>query len=206
MAQYTLVERVTGRPAEVPVPVAVELVITDETLLSGDTTPARVPGYGPIPAAIACRLVADAAGDERSKATLRRLYRHPTSGALVAMESRSRFFPKGLARYIAIRDDTCRTPYCDAPIRHTDHAVDHTAGGPTSELNGPGTCEACNYTKQANGWRTTTRRERDGTHSSEVITPTGARHRSKAPPESNPRDALPPHHRADRRHRGVDDG
>jgi hypothetical protein len=178
----TFVERVTGRPAEVPVPVAVELVITDETLLSGDTTPARVPGYGPIPAAIACRLAADAAGDERSKATLRRLYRHPTSGALVAMESRARLFPKGLARYIAIRDDTCRTPYCDAPIRHTDHAVDHTAGGPTSELNGRGTCEACNYTKQANGWRTTTRRERDGTHSSEVITPTGARHRSKAPP------------------------
>ncbi len=178
----TLVERVTGRAAEVPVPVAVHLVITDETLLGGDQTPARVPGYGPIPAAIACRLAADAAGDERSKATLRRLYRHPESGALVAMESRARFFPKGLARYIAVRDDTCRTPYCDAPIRHTDHAVDHAARGPTSELNGQGTCEACNHAKQAAGWRTTTRRERDGTHASEVVTPTGARHRSKAPP------------------------
>ena len=32
----TLVERVTGRPAEVPVPIAVNLVITDETLLGGD--------------------------------------------------------------------------------------------------------------------------------------------------------------------------
>ena len=178
----TLVERVTGRPADVPVPVAVELVVTDETLLGGDMAPARVPGYGPIPAAIACRLAADATGDERSKATLRRLYRHPKSGALVAMESRARFFPKGLTRYIAVRDDTCRTPYCDAPIRHTDHAQSHATGGDTTEVNGLGECEACNYTKEAHGWRVTTQRERDGTHTSEVTTPTGARHRSKAPP------------------------
>jgi hypothetical protein len=59
--------------------------------------------------------------DERSRATLRRLYRHPKSGALVAMESRSRCFPKGLVRFIGLRDQTCRTPYCDAPIRHCDH-------------------------------------------------------------------------------------
>ncbi len=178
----TLYERVTGRPADVPVPVAVDLVITDETLLGGDQSPARVPGYGPIPAAIACRLAGDAIADERSKATLRRLYRHPSSGALVAMESRARLFPKALAQFIAFRDDLCRTPYCDAPIRHTDHATAHAAGGQTSELNGVGSCEACNYTKEAPGWRVSTERERDGTHTSGVITPTGARHRSKAPP------------------------
>jgi hypothetical protein len=178
----TFVERITGRPAEVPVPIAIDLVITDETLLGGDQTPARVPGYGPIPAAIACRLAADAAADERSRATLRRLYRHPASGALIAMESRARLFPKGLARYLAIRDDTCRTPYCDAPIRHTDHAVDHSAGGVTSELNGRGTCEACNYVKQADGWRVSARHDADGTHTTEVVTPTRDRYRSKAPP------------------------
>ena len=181
----TLVERITGRPAEVPVPVAVELVLTDDTLLGGEDTPARVAGYGPIPAAIACRLAADAAGDERSKATVRRLYRHPTSGALVAMESRARAFPTGLARYIAIRDDTCRTPYCDAPIRHTDHAVAHAAGGATSELNGRGTCAACNYTKQAPGWQVHTRHAPDATHTCDTITPTGARHHSHAPPLPN---------------------
>jgi hypothetical protein len=178
----TLVERVTGRPAEVPVPVAVELVITDETLLGGDTTPARVPGYGPIPAAIALRLVDAAAGDERSRATLRRLYKHPASGALVAMESRSRFFPKGLARFIALRDDTCRTPYCDAPIRHTDHADPHIRGGPTNGVNGRGSCEACNYAKQAPGWRVRGWTHDDGTHVVEFTTPTGSRHPSKAPP------------------------
>ena len=178
----TLYERVTGRPAEVPVPVAVNLAITDETLLGGATTPARVDGYGPIPAAIACRLAADAAGDERSRATLRRLYRHPDSGALVAVESRARLFPKALAQLIAWRDDTCRTPYCDAPIRHTDHAQPHAADGATTELNGLGECEACNYAKEAPGWRVTTARQRDGTHTAEFTTPTGARHTSKAPP------------------------
>jgi hypothetical protein len=178
----TLFERVTGQPADVPVPIAVDLVITDETLLGGDRTAARIPGYGPIPAAVACRLASDAIDDERSKATLRRLYRHPSSGAMVAMESRARLFPKALAKFIAFRDDTCRTPYCDAPIRHTDHAAAHAAGGTTSEVNGVGACEACNYAKEAPGWRVATRRGGDGTHTSEVTTPTGARHRSKAPP------------------------
>jgi hypothetical protein len=178
----TLVERVTGRPAEVPVSVAIELVITDETLLGGKTTAARVPGYGPIPAAIACRLAGDAVDDERAKATLRRLYRHPASGQLVAMESRARLFPKGLAHYIAIRDDTCRTPYCDAPIRHTDHAEPHALGGPTSVSNGLGECAACNYAKEAPGWRVRSWCGPEGCHTAEFTTPSGGRHRSKAPP------------------------
>ena len=91
----SLVERVTGHPAGAPMPIAVNLVISDETLFGGDTSPARIPGYGPIPAAVALRLARDAVTDERSKATLRRLYRHPNSGALVAMESKARLFPKG---------------------------------------------------------------------------------------------------------------
>ena len=183
----TLVERVTGRPAEVPTPIAVDVVITDEALFGDDSTSAQVPGYGPIPAAVARRLAADAIADERSKATLRRLFRHPSSGALVAMESRARLFPKALAQFIAFRDDTCRTPYCDAPIRHTDHATAHAAGGATSATNGNGSCEACNYAKEAPGWQVTAQRDEDGTHSSEVTTPTGTRYRSKAPPLPGPR-------------------
>ena len=46
----TAFERVTGRPAEVADPVAVNLVITDETLLGGDDSPGHGQGYGPIPA------------------------------------------------------------------------------------------------------------------------------------------------------------
>jgi hypothetical protein len=178
----TLVERITGRPADVATPVAVNLVITDETLLGGDSSPARVAGYGPIPAQIACRLVGNAVADERSQATLRRLYKQPRSGTLVAMESRSRRFPKGLAHFIAIRDDTCRTPYCDAPIRHTDHAQPRARGGPTSVTNGLGECEACNYAKEAPGWTVAVERADHGDHRATFTTPTGLRRTSKSPP------------------------
>jgi hypothetical protein len=99
----------------------------------------------------------------------------------VAMESRARLFPKGLAKFIDLRDDTCRTPYCDAPIRHHDHARPHRRDGPTSALNGLGDCELCNYTKEAPGWVVTTQDE-NGLHTAELVTPTGARHRSTAPP------------------------
>ena len=62
-----LFERVTGRSAEVADPVAVNLVIADETLLSADNSPAVVEGYGPIPAAVARGLV-DCGGDRRAVA------------------------------------------------------------------------------------------------------------------------------------------
>jgi hypothetical protein len=177
----TLVERVTGRPADVPVPVAVNLLITDETLLGGDDVPADIAGHGPVPASVGRHLVSAAVSDERSKVTLRRLYRHPRSGALVAMESRRRLFPKALATFINLRDQTCRTPYCDAPIRHHDHARPHRAGGPTSAANGLGACAACNYAKEAPGWRVSTSTDEQGRHRAEFTTPTGARYASVAP-------------------------
>src|SRR6516164_6974708 len=104
----TLVERVTGRDAAIPTPIAVNLVLTDETLLGGDSAPADICGYGPIPAAVARAMVSSAVADRRSRATLRRLYAHPRSGALVAMESRARIFPRGLAAFIDLRDQRCQ--------------------------------------------------------------------------------------------------
>jgi Domain of unknown function (DUF222) len=182
----TLFERVTGRPAEVAEPVAVNLVIADETLLGGDDSPAVVEGYGPIPASVARGLVTAAVTDRRSAATLRRLYRRPSTGALVAMESRSRCFPKGLADFIGLRDQTCRTPYCDAPLRHRDHAQPHHRGGPTSAANGLGECERCNYAKEAAGWRVTAGDDETGVHTAEFVTPTGHHYRSTAPPAPGP--------------------
>lgn len=177
----TLVERVTGRPAGQAEPVAVNLVITDDTLLGGTTTPAVIGGYGPIPAAVARGLVDAAVTDERAKATLRRLYRHPRTGALVAMESRTRCFPAGLAQFIGLRDQTCRTPYCDAPIRHRDHAQPCNRGGPTAAKNGLGMCERCNYTKESPGWQVSAD-DQNGTHTAQFVTPTGATYKSAAPP------------------------
>ena len=50
------------------------------------------------------------------------------------MDSRARLFPPGHRRFIQTRDDTCRTPYCDAPIRHLDHIIPwHTGGATTTD-------------------------------------------------------------------------
>ncbi|PIB76028.1 HNH endonuclease [Mycobacterium celatum] len=182
----TLVERITGRPSDVPEPVAVNLVISDEALLGCDDAAAVVDGYGLIPAAVARGLVSQSVTDARSRATLRRLYKHPTSGALVGMESRARRFPKGLAAFIGLRDQRCRTPYCDAPIRHRDHARPHHRDGPTSAENGLGSCERCNYVKESPGWHVSTKLDETGRHTAEFITPTGMHYHSSAPPQPGP--------------------
>jgi hypothetical protein len=178
----TLVERVTGREAAVPTPIAVNLVMSDETLFGSDSTPADISGYGPIPAAVARSMVARSVGDRKSRATLRRLYTHPRTGSLVSMESRARLFPRGLTNFIELRDQRCRTPYCDAPIRHRDHARPWAEGGPTTVENGLGLCERCNYAKEAAGWRVSTSSDKNHTHTAEFTTPTGKRYRSGAPP------------------------
>ncbi|MGE2834202.1 HNH endonuclease [Mycobacterium sp. SMC-4] len=181
----TVYERVTGRAADAPVPVALNLVMADTTLAGDDDELAWLDGYGPVPAGFCRALVGDAALDAGTKATLRRLYRHPDSGQLVAMESKSRIFPKGLARFLELRDRMCRTPYCDAPIRHHDHARPARDNGPTSARNGLGECEACNYAKETPGWRVTTE-DADGRHVAEFMTPTGTVYHSTAPPLPGP--------------------
>lgn len=89
--------------------------------------------------------------EEEMADELRRLFTHPTTGELVAMESRSRAYPQGLARYMRIREVLCAGPYCDASIRHADHIRPHAEGGLTSALNGQALCAHCNLTKEALG-------------------------------------------------------
>ena len=178
----TLVERVTGRPADQPADVAVTVVISDQALFGVDSSPAIVAGYGPVPSPVAQQLICDAVADGHARAALRRLYAAPVSGAVTAMESRARIFPAGLATLIALRDQRCRTPYCDAPVRHTDHAVPHRRGGPTTADNGLGLCEACNYVKEEAGWSVRAGITENGRHTAQFTTPTGATYTSQAPP------------------------
>ena len=95
---------------------------------------------------------------------LRRLYTSPSTGQLVAMDSRRRRFTGQLRRFVILRDQHCRTPWCNAPIRHLDHPRPAHAGGPTTTANAQGLCEACNYAKEAPGWTTTTSTHRDHPH------------------------------------------
>lgn len=157
--------------------IELNLVMSHEALLGEADDEARIAGFGPIPAELAREIVAQAVGRE-DEVWLRRLYASSTTGELVAMDSRSRRFPAGLARFIRLRDQVCRTPWCDAPIRHTDHVQRHDDGGRTSGRNGQGTCEACNYAKEAPRWRA-----RPGPDGSVTTTlPTGHTYSTRPPP------------------------
>ncbi|GAA1130650.1 HNH endonuclease [Citricoccus alkalitolerans] len=248
-----LVERLTGRSAGEASPVEVQLIMTDAALFAGDNEPAWIPGHGPLPAAIARKLLAgsatqggsaDSASGETSDGTsdgishgasdgtptprgtrdigitagapgaagasshaeaveavesavsvestearvfLRRLYTSPETGQLVAMDSQRREFSGKLRRMIVLRDDTCRTPYCGAPIRHIDHATPHRQGGPTSFSNGSGLCARCNYTKEYPGWS-----HQASPNELEITTPTGHRYSSRARPLAAPPNTLVP--------------
>jgi hypothetical protein len=99
------------------------------------------------------------------------------------MDARSRVFPDALRELISLRDQTCRTPWCDAPVRHGDHAVPAARGGATDAGNGEGLCEACNYVKEQPGWAAAPAPgSRPGRHRITVTTPTGHTHTSRPPP------------------------
>jgi hypothetical protein len=181
----TLVARVLGQGADATtpvVPVAVHLVMTDQALLSRADDPAHLDGHGPVPADLAREL---ATGERR---WLRRLFTRPDGGDLVAIDKRPRIFPEALARLIRLRDQRCRTPWCDAPIRHLDHPHRVADGGESSAHNGQGLCEACNYAKESPGWRS--RSLLEDTHTVETTTPTGHTYRSRAPSWSPRRPAA----------------
>ena len=195
-----LVERITGKAGGLS-GIEIQLIMTDRALFQADSEPARLPGYGIVPAGWARALIKDAgtgaasgtegvsavgapgvAGDERTFATwLRRLYTAPGTGELVAMDSRARLFPTGLRRFIEARDSACRTPYCDATIRHLDHIVPWHRGGATTAANGAGLCEACNHNKEAHGWSAQPRTG-PARHTLQLTTPTGHSYYSTAPP------------------------
>ncbi|MGX1162479.1 HNH endonuclease [Arthrobacter sp. SLBN-100] len=222
----TAVERITGTPGGIS-GVEINVVMTDRAFLQGDAEPARLSGYGTVPAGWARALAAvggeageqgrlgvsdqnaeagqtetvmgqpepatdrqepggrDMAGGQNAggpdfEVWLRRLYTAPGTGELLAMDSKARLFPAALRRFIQARDATCRTPYCDAPIRHHDHVVPWHSGGTTSVANAAGLCEACNHTKENLGW---TVFPRPGPrHTILYRTPTGHTYESMAPP------------------------
>lgn len=184
----TLVERLTGQSRAKAVPVEVQLVMPAETLLAGGAEPAAVPGHAPVPATFARKLLAECA-EAGAPIWLRRLLTSPDGTDLVGLDRSRRRFDGALARALLLRDQLCRTPWCDAPIRHLDHIRPVAHGGQTTLGNGQGLCEACNYAKEAPGWRSRPLRagpspgaEGHCAHSVSITTPTGHAYRSTAPP------------------------
>ncbi|MFD7307407.1 DUF222 domain-containing protein [Promicromonospora sp. NPDC059942] len=186
----TLIERVTVRePGHAgDVPVTINLLVSDETLLAGGGQPAVMvegapAGAGVIPAPVARNLAAHAI--DTDTAWLRSIYVNP-HGRLLATTSTSRFHPQGLAALLRAREQgICATTWCDAPIRHTDHVIPHSEGGSTSLDNGQGLCARCNHAKQAPGWQQKAT-QLDGRHAVETVTPTGHTYVSVAPTPPTP--------------------
>lgn len=163
VAADTLVERATGQAHADAVPLRIGLVMTDASLFAGGRESAVLQGYGTITATQARGMIAATARGTTGSSPgagaaalagvwLRRLFLDPSTGELAAMESKLRRFPRALADFIETRDQRCRTPFCDAPIRHIDHVVPAAEGGDTSVENGQGLCENCNQTKESPGW------------------------------------------------------
>ncbi|WP_310243161.1 HNH endonuclease [Promicromonospora iranensis] len=192
----TLIERVTGRePGHADeVPVAINLLVSDRTLLTGGDQPGVVVegmsgGAGVVPGPVARNLAAQ--GIDAGAAWLRAIYVDP-NGRLLATTSKARFHPPGLADLLRAREQgICATSWCDAPVRHIDHVTPHAEGGATSLDNGQGLCVRCNHAKQAPGWRQKAT-EINGRHGVETTTPTGHTSVFVAPEPPRPvRDPAP---------------
>ena len=184
----TALRWLSGRAVGESQSVTVNLVMTDQALFgTGDPDrscdePAVVPGHGPVAAATARSWCAD----EAAEVWLRRLYTRPGGRDLVALDSTRRLFGGGLRRFLLLRDQICRTPWCDAPIVDLDHTWRHADGGATSAANGAGLCRRCNLLKEIEGWSSTVLH--DGLtdagppHTIEVRSPNGLWALSQAPP------------------------
>lgn len=185
-----LVQRLTGQATARAVPAEVHVVMTDEALFGDGDTPAWLIGHGPIPASTALQWIADPEADM----FLRRVFTRPEDHQLVGLESRSRSFPPGLRRMVALRDDTCRTPYCDAAIQDIDHILAVKDGGTTSWSNAQGLCGACNQIKENTGWRHEATADQ-----LTVTTPTGHRYTTNTAPIRTAKDPPGPGSRPDAR-------
>ena len=88
----------------------------DPTGRAGRGRTAHLVGHGPLPLDLAREII----GTSQGRKWWRRLFTAP-SGQLIGGDPTRRRFDGWLARLISLRDQTCRDPFCDAPIRHYDH-------------------------------------------------------------------------------------
>ena len=143
-----------------------------------DVSSAYIPEAGPITAKAGYDYLNELF-DNDVLVKYKRIFTSATTGEVLAMDSRSRFFPKALAELVRLRDRTCRGPYCDAPITTIDHIHRHAQGGPTTIENAQGLCTRCNLAKEALTVTTTTTNTTP--HTTTWTTPTGRTYTSTTP-------------------------
>jgi hypothetical protein len=174
----TLVERLTGQVRASDVAVEIQIVVPAELITDPDSTrTVAVTGAGPLPGPLARDLIDQSQGARR--------VRHlgvSADGRLVEIDPRRRFIG-ALADLVVARDQTCRLPFCGAPIRHLDHVRRHADGGRTTLGNGRGLCARHNLVQEQPGWTAVVVHDGLGVqpHTVRTTTPTGHTYAGRAP-------------------------
>jgi hypothetical protein len=174
-----LVERVSGTPGRIA-GIEIQLVRTDRTLLQGDPEPARLPGYGIVPAGWARNMIKDTGtgsgsgdGTAALKTWLRRLYTAPAA----ATSSRWTPAPGSSPQDSATSSRPATTPAAP-PTATSQAAAHHRRPGP--------------HRPQLSLHRTTTARHRDHRNGDHAQLGRSSRHAlsdRRTPPEGTPAPA-----------------
>ncbi|WP_390896705.1 DUF222 domain-containing protein [Pseudarthrobacter equi] len=167
--------------SKIPAPKADVLVTVPMfTLLGRTDEPADLDGYGPIPAAMARKLVADGA------ASFYRVLVDPRDGAPLEIGRTSYRLSEAMKRWIKMRDGHCTFPACTNPStdNDTDHLTAWQHDGSTGVSNLAQLCPKHHRLKHNSAWTPTpaTQTEPPGWTS-----PTGRHYPGQHP------DPQPPH-------------
>jgi len=142
----------TGKPMEagqVPTPRADVLVTVPVFALLGATDePAVLDGFGPIPASMARKLVADGAD------SLYRVLIDPRDGAPLEIGRKNYRLTEAIKRWIRLRDTKCTFPGCTnrTPDNETDHLQAWQHGGTTNVSNLAQLCPKHHRLKHHSQW------------------------------------------------------
>ena len=138
-----------GEPGNVPTPRADVLVMVPVFSLLGLTDePAMLDGFGPIPASMARKLVADGAN------SFYRVLVDPRDGAPLEIGRKNYRLTQTIKRWIRMRDATCTFPGCTnrTPDNETDHLQAWKHGGSTDVSNLAQLCPKHHRLKHHSQW------------------------------------------------------